>query len=473
MTHIDSKPSAPNPTRSSIRRPQARYTALVATFLLLCFVVANLVEWPGSAIMRLAGSYTGSALLKGASPADAITAVLCLVAATLALFLPARQIVTRWLFLLCAASLVLILGVQALLGDPEVANAWNSRGEEIARTVTILLMYFAFFQLTSSAIGVSRRVSSWSFWSIYACGAICFVFCALQSRGILNNLYFQWFVNAHLPRPAGGFSHPHYYAASCVIAAAAVMMMARRRYISTTHAFVYAALMMVGTALSTSRVGLISAILSLLLYMAFVARRNPGRLVIIGASSLVGVILLVLGIGVLATVSDDVAKMFRGVTHAYEVFTSVFGGDGGDILRGRGDHWAHEIEIITDDPAKLMFGVGYQPYVSHNLFLRQLQVSGIFGTLAYAGILIALVMQSRNQARPADRDLVWVAWLPILISLNTLPILTSVTLNAALVLLGSLAAQPAQQESRSGRAQRPARFGANANTRAVPSNQEA
>lgn len=466
MTHI-----ASNPVRPAVRRAPVRDYTLLATFLLLCFVATNLVEWAGSAMMRLAGSYTGSALLKGAAPADAIAAVLCLAAAALGFFLPARQLVSRWLFILCAGSLVLILAVQAALGDPEVPEAWNTRVEEIARTVTILLMYFGFFQLTSSSAGVSRRASAWSFWSIYVCGAICFVFCVLQSMGLLNNLYFQWFETAHLPRPAGGFSHPHYYAASCVIAAAAVMMMARRRHIRMVHAFIYAGLMMGGTALSTSRVGLISAILALLLYMAFVARRNPGRLVIIGVSSLVGIVLLVLGVGVLATVSDDVAKMFRGVTRAYEVFTSVFGGDGGDILRGRGNHWAREIELITSDPGRLMFGVGYQPYVSHNLFLRQLQVSGIFGTIAYAGILVALVMQSRNQARPADRDLIWVAWLPILISLNTLPILTSVTLNAALVLVASLAAQPTEQESRSARIRRPARFGANVGTGAPASGQ--
>jgi hypothetical protein len=437
-------------------RPPSGQAVLFMGMATLCLIFTTLAEWPGSAVMRLVGSYSKVGFLQNATPADAIAAGLTLVAAGLLLFVPTRSRAAFWAFLLSCVTLLMLLGVQAAFGAPEVPDAWNSRFDEISRTGIILMMYFVYFRLAASTVGISPKIARFAFWTIYLSGALCFVFAVLQSMGLLNNLYFQWYINAHLPRPAGGFSHPHYYAASCVIAAAAVMMMARRGYISQVHAMGYAGVMLIGTALSTSRVGVISAILALLVYMAFVARRNPGRLFAILMGTLVAMVLGVLAIAVLAEFSDTIAGSFRGVTKAYEVFTSVFGGDGTDMLRGRGAHWTHEIEVITNDPGELLFGAGYQPYVSHNLFLRQLQVSGVVGTVAYAILLVALIAETRNRAAPSDRDLIWVLWTPILVSLNTLPILTSVTLNASIMLIALLATLPARET-----VTRRARFGAN------------
>jgi hypothetical protein len=418
----------------------------------LCLIMTTLAEWPGSAVMRLVGSYSHIGFLVDASPADAIAAGLTLVAALLLMFVPTRRSPMFVTYAFCAGVLIMLLVVQAAFGPPENADSWNTRFQEISRTSIIFLMYFVYFRLSDSTIGISPKIAGLAFWSVYASGLLCFAFAVLQSTGHLNNLYFQWYVNAHLPRPAGGFSHPHYFAASCVIAAAAVMMMARRRYLSAIHAYAYTALMLVGAALSTSRVGLISAAVALLVYVMFMARRNPSRLFAIVMTTIVGLVLAVLAIAVLSEFSEPIANAFRGVTKAYEVFTSVFGGDGQDVLRGRGAHWSHEIEVITNDPGVLFFGYGFQPYVSHNLFLRQLQVTGIIGTIAYTILLVILIIQTRNRALPIDRDLIWVTWTPIFVSLNTLPILTSVTLNAAVMLIATLATLP----HRAGRA----RFGA-------------
>lgn len=384
--------------------------------------------------LRVSGSLTGIAFLRDVLPAQALYLILngCL---ALLMIRGARALSRMGVFAtLSYFYLLSMLALHVVASPPAAPDAWNTGPTELARAFALQTM-----MLTAILVGatptMSRKQAVFCLKLIIATGVFMVAVACLQLAGLVPHFYFQWYQGSHLPRPTGGLEHPHFFAVFLVLAIAATKWLRTSGSLSRWVYWLLFLALSAGIIISTSRVGVL-AFCVYLLAESLASSRTMDRLAkkLIAISSL-----LVLG----AAVAGTVWILFptSSAAHFMEVFTSAFissfSGDAsdGEFLRGRGSRWGHEIDLIMADPMSMLFGYGHQPFVSHNLILRQLQVSGLSGTTCYIvmlGVFLAtIVARAAKNSRPVA---IGITASVILASL-TFPVFVSITIISAISLL--------------------------------------
>ncbi|WP_152983446.1 hypothetical protein [Stenotrophomonas chelatiphaga] len=396
-----------------------------------CLLVASGVF---AIVLRVAGSVTGIPLLREALPAQVLYLLLngCL---AFLMVQGARTLTRSGLFATLAYIYLLsLLALHLIASPPAGPEAWNTGPTELARAFALHTMMLTAV-LVSSNGAVSPKQAVLCFRLIIATGVFMVAMSCLQLAGFAPHFYFQWYGSSHLPRPTGGLEHPHFFAAYLVLAIAASKWLHIAGYMRTTSYRVLFLVLASGIVISTSRVGVL-AFAAYLLAQALASSGTMTRLV-----KRVSAFFAVVALAATTAAAIWMLLPDSAAAHYMEVFASAFissfSGDvsDGEFLRGRGSRWSHEMDLITADPIAMLFGYGHQPFVSHNLILRQLQVSGITGTVSYlfllGAFLASIVTRADQKSRPVA---VGVTSSMVLASL-TFPVFVSVTIISAISLL--------------------------------------
>lgn len=316
---------------------------------------------------------------------------------------------------------------------PAKPDAWNTIPFEALRSFGLGWYIYAGFSISKNTLISHRKISMWVLYS----SILLVLFALLQSIGILPNFYFQWYGGFHLPRPTGGLDHPHFFALLLVQSSCLAVISFEQKTIRKRTAIFFMIAFFIGILVSTSRVGLIAEVVFLTVYAYL--RLDFARLAILAICLIFAVALFTLWI----TLNWGVVSHWS-IVNSVTVFLSAFqesfgvGGSDGQFLRGRGERWEHELELITAAPETLLMGYGHQPFVSHNLLLRQMQVSGIVGTLSYLTMLVSFAFFWISKVPRNARAPIYAFFASFSVSSITFPVFVSVTIVCGVVLLAAL-----------------------------------
>lgn len=311
------------------------------------------------------------------------------------------------------------------LGWGEVnQSTWNTRTEELSRFIVIGLFYVLWISIDPSKTSLNLERLDQFGRVILKLVLVMLAVAILQSMHFLPNFYFQWVGNAHLPRPTGGMLHPHYFAALSASTIGLALFLNQRRAISLRYLFLYSASMVIAAIYSTSRIGLIISFINFSIVTIYSIRYSTRRTI----DTLV--ISIVISVPISAIYFD---QLYLFISNKYDVFIMSIAADQGDVTRGRIVGWETEFQVISQTTESLLFGQGYQQFVSHNLFLRQAQVSGLIGLILYCGIIVSLVVRALRCVAKRFRLSLILTVLPAAICTLYLPILVSLAINAGIL----------------------------------------
>lgn len=384
-------------------------------------------------LMRFTGEMTGIGILRDTLPIKAANAGIGLVVCLMTILTGVQRDIYAGIYLFAFTFLLSINIVHLFFSAPATVDAWNTIPFEAIRFFGLGWYVYAAFLISDNIRLPLRKVIM---GVLYSCSLMT-VFSILQGVGILPNFYFQWYGGLHLPRPTGGLEHPHFFALLMVMATCVAVIGFEKKIITKRRAVYFGMIFLIGILVSTSRVGLIAEFVFLMVYSYL--RLDFSRLTVL----FIALILICILATLWAMINWKVVSQWPimdSITVFLSAFQESFSSDAGDgrFLRGRGERWAHEIELITASPMTLLFGYGHQPFVSHNLILRQLQVSGIIGTLCYVTMLLAFIIFWISNVARKDRAPVYAILLSFAVASITFPVLVSVTVSCGFVLLVAL-----------------------------------
>lgn len=300
---------------------------------------------------------------------------------------------------------------------------WTTYEIEITRGAVILLMYGLYCSWSPSQ-EVGRRAVKAATRALVVYMAVMLlllVYSILQHLEILATQYGQWVFGTHVRRPSGGFPHPHFYAVLNALAFPAILHLLRSEGIRQNTATILGFLMLLGSLISTSRVGVIITAANLILFLHYSGALRSFAAYVSGAIVAVACVIYV-------------ASNLDYIREYIEVFFSFLSSDKG-VFRGRSNNWSVELSVINTSYLTLLFGHGYQPFVSHNMVLRLLQVHGIAGTILYAVFYFLVILKTIRSSSHDIKPYVNLTFLPIALGSITVPFLVSVPLNAAVLLM--------------------------------------
>lgn len=323
-----------------------------------------------------------------------------------------------------------------LFSTPAEPNAWNTIPFELGRSMVLGCFMLGLFNLAGAPQISTASLAHLAKASMVICVLLVGV-AILQRMELLPNFYFQWYNGRHLARPAGGFEHPHYFAMLLVIGCAVAIVSLENRLVSKRLAIPIVFIFLAGIWVSTSRVGLVSA---LAFFLSYAFLRLDLKRVILGSTLTLFLILLASLLVLLNWDSISQWQVMRSIEVFLSAFIDSFSADssGGQFLRGRDQRWAHEISLITATPQTFSIGYGHQPFVSHNLFLRQLQASGTLGTICYLTMLATASSFWISRLARSDRAPIYAVLFSILVGSITFPVLVSTAIVSGLFVLAAM-----------------------------------
>jgi len=399
---------------------------------LIIFMMFGVIffEWPFAAASRIIGFYTNSDFLLNNDIGDGFALLLSFFAAITGLYASARRGMSASVIVatMCVVGIFLIQLVSAALNPVEL-GAWGNPQDEFLRSVTLLGQLLAFTCLPLNFNQVTPRYIR-SYWGLYVSFMLIgLIVTILQSIGTLPNFYFQWFGSQRLPRPAGGLAHPHYYAVITSLTLFILVLLRRDNRISVGWSLILTMATILAVILSTSRVGFIVLAIGLVRSGRDLTQLNWSDYLvslILGTMVAVAVVALSIFAGV----------KISGLENLWDIFFSFVGDDKVDVFRGRGTSWSVEIDYISKDVMHFLFGYGYQPFVSHNLILRQMQVTGFFGALFYIILLTLTFRHALTSTMFGYKKLIATIIIQVIVASSMFPVMVSqLTLAAILVVL--------------------------------------
>lgn len=406
------------------------------------------LSWIIAIVMRFIGEMAGINILRDTVPIKGAIAASGFLTLSVLIVSGIRKSRFLSVYLLSFFMLTGFLTAHLVASTPAEANSWNTTPFEFLRSFSLGMLFLAIFYVRKE----TNIDLNFTYRSVIPLYFLTIAFAYLQSLNILPNFYFQWYAGNHLPRPTGGMDHPHFFSLMLLQGMClAALLRSRSRISKRAESYIIIAFF-IGIMLSTSRVGLVSAIFFITaLAILRALQKNPSQVIVLSGAA--AYLLLVLGIFVALNWSL-LSETPEGL--AAEVFFSAFYDsffavdDERVFLRGRSEHWATEISFISRDSFTLLFGYGHQPYVSHNLLLRQLQVSGVLGTLAYVTMLVTTIAYWLKLSQSVTRPVVLAFILATLLASLTFPILVSIPFVSGLVLLGLVSIGSATRNSSGG-----------------------
>lgn len=333
-------------------------------------------------------------------------------------------------------SLTALVLTHLMFSPPAQPNAWNTIPFELSRSLVLGCFILALFNLMRARRMPKVLLSRTAKAFLIVCFLLVIV-AILQRFNQLPNFYFQWYNGRLFARPAGGFEHPHFFAMLLVLACATTIVAWEKKLIGKPVVALALLVFLSGIWFSTSRVGFVSAVAFFVSYGFF---RLDLKRIILNSTALI--FTTILAILIIALNWDSISQW--QTMKSVEVFLSAFiesfstESSGGQFLRGRDERWAHEISLITATPQTLLIGYGHQPFVSHNLILRQLQVSGVLGSICYLVMLITAGAFWISRLRRSDRAPIYALFVAISVGSITFPVLVSTAIVSGLVVLAAV-----------------------------------
>ncbi len=309
----------------------------------------------------------------------------------------------------------------AFFPSGNVGFSGTSKYEEISRSMIIYGMYIIFFLNYNKASIFDNRISfRFSKLIIYSLYILLFI-SFLQSFHILPSQYYQWVQGQHIARPSGGLTHPHYYAFLNSIGMAFALFLYKSNKINKNILYIFCVLMLIGALISTSRTGSIICLISLI----FVAKSCDDMRVhkVLKYFIFIFIFIFIFYISYREEVNSYINVFFDFLTNHNGIF------------RSRDKHWLEEIEFITMDLRTFILGYGYQPVVSHNIVLRQMQVSGLLGLFMYSFTIFSMFYVSIKGTDVRFRGCIYIALTSLLLGSITTSYLISLPLNSIIILL--------------------------------------
>lgn len=404
----------------------SHFVPLALRFVIILFFVSGFF----GVMVRFWGELSGVGVLRDTLPIKFVNICVAIGVCILTLFSGLVRTSPALVYISCFAILLLTNLVHLVFGEPALTDAWNTIPFEFLRFFSLGWYVYAGFLISGSSGSFVKRAL---FLAVISC-SLMVVFAVFQKIGMLPNFYFQWYSGVQVPRPTGGMEHPHFFALLLVLATCMVTLGMEKGLLTSRHFVIFVSIFFIGILISTSRVGLISGVLFLLSYSFL--RYGLSKIFV-----LYSIALFVAVVGVLLVLLNwAIVSQWGAVESAFifiSAFQESFSADSGDgsFLRGRGERWAHELELITASPTTLFFGYGHQPFVSHNLVLRQLQVSGIVGTVCYLLMVLAFIRFWLVNISKDNRAAVYSIIFSFGVASITFPVFVSVTIACGFVLL--------------------------------------
>ncbi len=337
---------------------------------------------------------------------------------------------------------MVLLFVHFLTSEPPDTGSWNTPAFEIARFFSLhAFMLLPFYINQSNRLkNVSAPSSIITFIGLF----MCFI-AVLQVLGILPHYYFQWHEGFHLPRPTGGFTHPHFFCGVLLICIANIYHQYNSRRITRRKKNLYIILFLSGAIISTSTVGIIMVFSGWL----FIEYQKIKNLLIFFIKHLPVLFFLMLLVVVIMGIWYDNLEESR-LYLFYSAFTdkvsTLFDFGTEDFLNKRGDLWRTEIELISASLTTTFFGHGYQPFVSHNLILRQCQVTGVLGAFSYLVGIVLWVKYVMGRLGRKNRAVFLIPVIGLTLGSITFPVLVSIPIALMMSLFSVLLIQAEKNE---------------------------
>lgn len=400
----------------------SRWVELATVVSLALIAVRPLVD--------LTGRYEGQGLNLGAV-VGLVMAVLAAFIVLAALVWP-RANVTRILTLLVLSAIVAVLYVfhfryptptgldLAQLRTNYVV--WNTPAEGTIVNAGRFVMGFApliaFFALVVGRLPTvtPRTVRRVLVLFLVACAAPT-VITWMQFAGLYEMTYFEWIGGVRYGRPSGGYLQPSAIGRYLIFAVVALFLLRKGGMpLLNRRPVLYASLQGIALAtvfVSTHRTSLVIAVLVFLILHR--PRLHIRRLASVRLAQVTGSAALVLFLAVVIAGAGLEGRALPEAMSAIEATSSrVAQGfssltrDDGAFLRGRGIRWGRTIDFLTSArPETRWFGLGWEPFESHNDLLRLLLVHGYVGTLAVWAVLAGAFATALHVTQGTGRLALW------------------------------------------------------------------
>lgn len=398
-------------------------------FLAGCLTSIFLVSSIGAVAMRITGEMHNILFLKNTLPAKAFISIIAFI--VFFLMIKAIRVAKEKNYLLTYFSCYLIiLGLlvfHLIFSPPAETKDWNTHLFELMRFFSLhAVMAVPFFYDEK----INAKTKKIIFNILLYVGVLLFIIAFLQIFDFIPHFYFQWFESYRLPRPTGGLNHPHFYSIILLVSMAAVYAYYTNKHPVIKYGLII--LLFIGIFISTSRTGLIASLV-FIIYMEITEKENRKMRFLL--SKLTVAACLFIAIYAAIKINKDLGIFMESFFRSFYDSFGVASLNDDKFLRKRGYLWKIELDVIMKSKTSLLIGHGNQPFVSHNLFLRQMQVSGFIGVIFYFFMLYAFFVHAYKKSSEENKNIVVGLAISLAIASIIFPVMISVPILSGLSLL--------------------------------------